>query len=244
MLAEADRCHEMGPTLFVADWLDAIFIHFRLSGAALQPFVPFPLEEREGSAWVSLVAFTMDGMRAPAFGPLASVGLRLFTPCRFLNLRTYVEVDGEPGIYFLREWISNALSVPLGPVSLGLPYHAGRLEYAHRAEGGLMRGSVVAQGGAALAYEAKFTEEIARPAPPGSLDEFLVERYTAFTSWWSLRRSFRIRHSPWESRPVELRMTDRSLLESAGSWTKSLELSHATHTEGVHAVQIGYPGKV
>ena len=41
---------------------------------------------------------------------------------------------------------------------------------------------------------------------PGSLDEFLLERYTAFTQFGKCRRFFRIWHEPWRQVPAEIQI--------------------------------------
>ena len=52
-----------GEPLFLAGWEHVQFIHFEVDAAQLQRDVPFPLDLRDGNACVSLVAFTMRGMR-------------------------------------------------------------------------------------------------------------------------------------------------------------------------------------
>ena len=52
-----------GEPLFYSDWLRAVFIHYEVDAKRLQPFVPFPLDLRFGRAYVSTVAFTMQGLR-------------------------------------------------------------------------------------------------------------------------------------------------------------------------------------
>ncbi|TDJ54766.1 MAG: DUF2071 domain-containing protein, partial [Planctomycetota bacterium] len=48
---------------FIADWSRALFVHYAVDPAVLQPLVPLPLDLRDGHAYVSLVAFTMRGLR-------------------------------------------------------------------------------------------------------------------------------------------------------------------------------------
>ena len=52
-----------GEPLFIAGWRRALMIHFEVEPEALQRAVPFPLDLRNGRAYVSLVAFTMCDMR-------------------------------------------------------------------------------------------------------------------------------------------------------------------------------------
>src|SRR3954468_21974486 len=140
-----------GEPMFYARWDRAVFIHYATEAASLQPDVPFKLDLRNGRAFVSIVAFTLRQMR-PRLG--GRIGEWLFKPIathEFLNVRTYVRQRGEPGIYFLAEWLSNPLSVRLGPRTFGLPYRFGKLGYEHTSDGAL-RGTVDAPGGQ-LSYE-------------------------------------------------------------------------------------------
>src|SRR5438067_10235407 len=129
------------PMLY-ARWDRAVFIHYAADAATLQRDVPFALDLHDGRAYVSIVAFTLSRMR-PRIG--GRIGEWLFKPIathEFLNIRTYVRHRGEPGIYFLAEWLSNPLSVLLGPRSFGLPYRFGRIDYDHVPDGGALRGIV------------------------------------------------------------------------------------------------------
>src|SRR6516165_6761954 len=118
-----------GEPLFYANWDNVLFIHYETEPDALQRRIPYLLDLYHGRAFVSLVAFTMRGMR-PRLG--RRLGALLFKPIathHFLNVRTYVTHKGEAGIYFMREWLSNRLAAWLGPWSFGLPYRFGKIEY-------------------------------------------------------------------------------------------------------------------
>ncbi len=110
-----------GEPLFIADWDRVLMIHYEVEPDSLQRAVPFELELNEGRAFVSLVAFTMRGMKPRMGGHLAALLLKPIATHEFLNVRTYVRHRGESGIYFLAEWLSNRLSVALGPLMFGLP---------------------------------------------------------------------------------------------------------------------------
>src|SRR4051794_7560155 len=89
--------------LFIADWEQVLMIHYEVDPTALQSAVPFKLDVREGRAFVSLVAFSMRGMRPRFGGQLTAWLLKPIATHDFLNVRTYVEHDGEQGIYFMAE---------------------------------------------------------------------------------------------------------------------------------------------
>ena len=123
--------------LFLADWRDALFIHFRLDPAVLEAMVPLRLDLYNGCAYVSLVAFTQHRLR-PVIGVPEFLSRPLATHA-FLNLRTYVAHEGEPGIYFIAEWIPNPLAVFLGPRLYGLPYKLAEMAYETSAGWGIRR---------------------------------------------------------------------------------------------------------
>ena len=110
----------------MSDWLEAVFIHYKIDARILQRAVLFPLDQREGMAWVSVVAFTMRRLRFARRGKFSEWLCRPAATQRFLNLRTYVRPRGGT-VFFLAEWLSSRLSVALGPPLYGLPYQHGRV---------------------------------------------------------------------------------------------------------------------
>ena len=231
-------CHRGEPFL-LAGWHDAVFLHFAVPPEKLQPFVPFPLDVRDGVAYVSCVAFTMRDMRP------RMVGAWLFKPIathEFLNVRTYVRQGEEAGIYFLAEWLPNRLSVMLGPTIFGLPYRYGRLRYDHR-DAETMRG-VIEDGAsnASLRYSATPMPDVtACEAEAGSLDEFLLERYTAFTRRLGIKRLFRVWHPAWQAMPLQVKLHDATLLKQTGDWADHATFIGAHFASGFKEVWMGRP---
>jgi uncharacterized protein YqjF (DUF2071 family) len=76
-------------------WSEVLFVNWKVPGAELQDLVPFPLDLHEGQAVLSLVPFFMDRVRFRGL-PSFPFGSSLWE----VNLRTYVIVNGVPGIYF------------------------------------------------------------------------------------------------------------------------------------------------
>ncbi len=229
--------------LFHADWLRAVFIHYEVDATDLQRAVPFELDLYEGRAFVSLVAFTMRDMRPCVGGKLTAWLFKPIATHEFLNVRAYVRHHSEPGIHFLAEWLNNPLSVHLGPALFGLPYRLGKLTYQHRHEEGKISGRV-ASGNSAdyLAYQAALDPAAQfRPCEPSSLDEFLMERYTAFTKLNTRGRFFRIWHQPWRQVPIEVDVLNQSLLTEAWPWFKDARLISANYSPGIQQVWMGRP---
>ncbi|MBV8880987.1 MAG: DUF2071 domain-containing protein, partial [Planctomycetaceae bacterium] len=123
-----------------------------------------------------------------------------------------------------------------------LPYRQGRLAYDHRHETGHLHGRVEARDGSALEFQAPIDPRSCfEPCVPGSLDEFLLERYTAFTERRGLERLFRVWHQPWPQVPVDLTMPDESLVASTGRWFRSARRIGANYSPGFDTVWMGRP---
>lgn len=250
--AEARRRLEAaeGGPLLINDWVRAVFIHYEVAPAALRPVVPFELDLRGGKAYVSLVAFAMRRFRPRLGGRLTEWVMAPFTNQGFLNVRTYVKHDGEPGIFFLAEWLSSRLSTFIGPRTFGLPFRFGRLDFDHRIERGRLEGRVTGKNDsgagtsrfAHLAYAAEVDPAAdCRPCEEYSLTEFLVERYSAFTDRRGVRRRFRIWHEPWPLTPIDVEVSDAGLLEQTGRWMASAQLIGGHYSPGVADVWMGRP---
>jgi uncharacterized protein YqjF (DUF2071 family) len=221
-----------GRPLFHAGWRRTVFIHYEVDPAALQPQVPFPLDVRDGKTYISLVAFTLSDLRFAAGGPP-------FSTHGFLNVRAYTR---DNGIYFLAEWLPNPFCVFLGPRLYGLPYRRGRLDYAHLHESGRLHGRVEGRGGVALEYDAAVDPGAAfGPSDAGGLEEFLLERYTAFTKRGDVDRLFRVWHRPWPQAPIAVTMLDESLVASTGPWFRSARRVGANYSPGFAEVWMGRP---
>ncbi len=230
-----------GKPTFLADWVDAVFIHYQVNPAALQECVPFEPDLFEGSAYVSLVAFFQRRFRPSFAGPQMSWLGSVFANHAFLNFRTYVRYHDEAGIYFIAEWVPNLLATWIGPRMYGFPYRLGRLEYHHDAECGNSWGRVDAND--SFEYRAEVDSSLEfNSCAPGSLDEFLMERYTAFTQRGRKQRLFRIWHEPWALTPLHIQIGCDDLLKNAGAkWFLNAEPAGAHFSFGVKNVWIGRP---
>ncbi|MFL6590755.1 MAG: DUF2071 domain-containing protein [Chthoniobacterales bacterium] len=223
-------------------WDRAVFINYSADPWVLQRQVPFELDLYDGQAFVSFVAFTLVGMRPCLGGAFSELFFKPIATHEFLNIRTYVRHAGEAGIFFLAEWLSNPLSVLLGPRTFGLPYRFGHLRYQHEVNGEALCGSVSAPEGR-LDYQAQTAGREFESCQPESLSEFMLERYTAFTQRGKRRRLFRIWHKPWQQAPAGCDVTDASLIASTGSWWNTAEFVGANYSPGVE-VWMGRPHRL
>jgi uncharacterized protein YqjF (DUF2071 family) len=237
---------QRGEPMFIAGWHRALMLHFEVDAEALQREVPYQLDLRDSRAFVSLVAFTMCNMKPRLGGKITELLFRPIATHEFLNVRTYVRHGGERGIHFLAEWLTNRLAVMLGPTTFGLPYRHGRIEYNHDFESGFLSGQVTnTKSGAKLAYRARLNQPTAfQPCEAGSLDEWLMERYTAFNSAGGHRRFFRVWHPPWPQCTAKATVMDASLLTELWPWFTGTRLVGANFSPGFDAVWMGRPFKV
>jgi|SRR5450432_925236 len=227
--------------MFVADWNNALFIHFQIDPAILKPVIPFELDLWQGQAFVSLVAFTQAHLRPTVGGKIFELLSRPLATHEFLNLRAYVHVDGESGIYFIAEWIPNWLATLIGPRMYGLPYRLGDLNYQH-ANPHDLQGQVIAAN-RNFSYHAAIESTEYQSALPNTLDHFLLERYVGFTHRKEVSRRFRIAHEPWLQARTNV-VIDCAELFSSFNWMPSARMISANYSPGVNGVQIGRPERI
>src|SRR5688572_17977314 len=153
-------------------WLDLLFLHWPVPAAALRPLIPAALElqERDGAAWLGLVPFRMEGvMRRPL------PDLPWVSAFPELNVRTYVELDGKPGVWFLSLDATNALAVWAARRFFHLPYFRADMRLS---QSGDSIDYVSARRQSSFAFRGAY-----RPlgavydSAPGTLENFLTERY-------------------------------------------------------------------
>jgi uncharacterized protein YqjF (DUF2071 family) len=156
-------------------------------------------------------------------------------------VRTYVRHEGHPGIFFISEWLNNRLRVISGPGTYGLPYRFAHIQYDHQPEKGRLSGRV----GDGFAYTAEISPDPSfQLCTDGSLDEFLLERYTAFTRRGAHSRYFDIWHQPWRQIPVDAHITDDRLLRDNSPWFSQAQFVGANYSAGVRDVWMGAPRRI
>jgi hypothetical protein len=234
-------------SLFRADWTRFVFVHYSIPADELAPFTPLELDCRDGSAFVSLVLFRLDGMRPARFLP-ASLGRTLFRPASnnwFLNVRTYVRGAAGPGIQFLIEWMDNPISLHLGPLLYGLPYRPGKFDWLPEKREGWARMRVTdARMKDALQISIRAGINEGKAARPKSLDEFLLEKFTAYTHHRGVSRFFKIAHPPWRvAQPASLEVDD-TLIRRSCPWFANAERVCAHTSGGFHDVAMGFPHRL
>jgi uncharacterized protein YqjF (DUF2071 family) len=174
----------------------------------LRPLVPRELEidEAEGTSWVGVVPFRMEGV-TPRFVP----ALPWVSTFPELNLRLNVSDGDKPGVWFLSLDATNPLAVIAAQTLFHLPYYwasmsfreeQGEIHYASQRRGGFSgerRGEDLAP-----AFEASYAPagEVYR-ARTGTLEHWLTERYCLYARSRS-GRLYRgeVHHEPWHLQPA------------------------------------------
>ncbi len=221
-------------------------IHFEVNAEALQRNVPFELDLWEGRALISLVAFTMRGMKPRIGGRLTELLFRPIATHHFLNVRTYVRHREESGIHFIAEWLTSRLAVMLGPSIFGLPYHYGSISYDRNLRSDSILGHVMdVKNKSQLAFKAKLDgPAVFQACEAGSLNEWLMERYTAFNSAGGRPKYFRVWHPPWPQCSAHATIGNDSLLKTNWPWFNDAKLFGANFSPGFDEVWMGRPHDV
>lgn len=195
------------------NWGKLLFMHWRIDQAALRPLIPeqLTIDTFEGEAWIALTPFTLWGVR-PVFTP----------PVPFLsefhetNVRTYVHLDGVPGVWFFSLDANSSVAVLGARTLFHLPYLNADIELEEK-EGTINYGLHRTDTPRA---ELKTSWTIGEPLPdsePGSLAFFLTERYCLYAADSSNRiHRARIHHAPWPLQQARLNSLDSTMIESQG----------------------------
>ena len=190
-------------------WNDLLFIHYRVDTRAIAHLVPKPLaiEEFDGSSWIGVVPFDMNGVMRRPFP-----NVPWFSNFLELNVRLYVVHQGRPGVWFLSLDATNPLVVWGGNQFFNLPYRHARI-HKTMSEGWTRFHSVRKDTTRAeLDVRHRPTGEVFY-AKPGTLEHFLTERYCFYASSPHLLMRAEVHHWPWPLQPAEAEITKNTLLE-------------------------------
>jgi uncharacterized protein YqjF (DUF2071 family) len=199
------------------EWGDLLFMHWPVPAALIQAQLPARLQAdiHDGTAWIAVVPFRMWDVRSRVTPPVP--GVREFLE---LNVRTYVHLDGVPGVWFFSLDASNPLAVWAARTFFHLPYFRARLSLDRPAPDQLhYTGHRVHNGAPEGHFDATWRlGETLPPAEPGSLAFFLTERYALYAACGQGGKLYRgrIAHHPWPLRAAELLHYDSNLIEGHG----------------------------
>lgn len=215
-------------------WNKITFLHWRYAPDVVQAFLPAGLtaDTWDGSAWIGLTPFLMEGVRAPGLPALPWLS-------RFgeVNVRTYVrDPRGWRGIWFFSLDAALLPAVLAARAGYRLPYFwsdvgvvdgGDRIGYrCRRRQPGSGRCDAEVELGPPLAH----TER-------DGLAEFLTGRYRLFTVIAGRLAAAEAEHRPWPLSHARVLRLEQNLLARAGLPAPASDpLAHAS--PGV-AVRVG-----
>lgn len=190
-----------GPWLMRMTWRDLLFAHWPVDREAMRPLVPEPLtlDTFDGSAWLAVTPFLMTDVRPRAWPSM------LAWQFPELNVRTYVTLNGKPGVYFFSLDAAHALAVRTARLAWNLPYYEAQM--FHRQENDwIVYHSARTHRAAPTAQLATRYRPVGEPGPAeaGSFEAFAIERYCLYTVDRAGRaHRGEIHHPPWQLQSAE-----------------------------------------
>jgi len=177
-------------------WKDVLFLHWPIPNDLIQPEIPAPfkVDTYGGKCWISIVLFQALHSRP------RGIPIFLSQPDLLqVNIRTYVQLNGVPGVYFL-SLDTNSKSTVRGARSLfNLPYRQAHMSFKQDDHGMQFESKTTNQSAEFGCFKARYTPtSIQVDQQTGSLAHFLTERYYLWTikNKKVLRGS--ISHQPWD----------------------------------------------
>ena len=215
-------------------WLDLLFAHWSVSPEELSAVMPpqIPLDTRDGRAWIAVTPFAVRNLRLRPTLPVP-----LLSSFLEINVRTYVRFGGKPGIYFFSLDASSAAAVAAARRSYRLPYFHARI--AMRRDGPWFSFTSERTGPERDAPPASFGGRyrftgVPAPPPPGSLEQWLTERYCLYTlddRGRVLRGD--IHHPPWPLQPAQAELDINTMTAQIGVALEGEPLLHYSARQDV-----------
>ena len=204
------------PWVMAQRWSDLLFAHWPVAPSVMRGLVPesMPIDLHDGHAWLTIAPFRISDLRSRA-----SPTLPWLSSFLEVNVRTYVKLDGKPGVWFFSLDAASWLAVLGARAFYHLPYfHAsmrsrssgnGSLEYRSRRDH---------PGAPAAELEARYgSTGRAYQSTNGTLEHWLTERYCLY-AMDSRGRLYRadIHHRPWPLEPAFAELTRETMTKAAG----------------------------
>lgn len=196
-------------------WVDLCFLHWSLTPDCLRPLIPESLELDTfgGRAWLALVPFHMTGVKPPGWPDIP--GISAFSE---FNVRTYVRDREVGGVWFFSLDAAHPLAVRAARRLFHLPYFDAEFSRSWQQGWCHYQVSRTHLGAPGVEFQGHYGPdgETFR-APPGSLEEWLTERYWLFSQApnGKLYRG-RVYHEPWSLQPGRCQIDHQSMERPLG----------------------------
>lgn len=212
------------PWVMTQSWHHLLFAHWRVDAGALRNLVPaaLPIDLYKGEAWIGVVPFHMTNV-----APRGLPNIPFVSSFPELNVRTYITLDGKPGVYFFSLDAGSTIAVTAARTMFGLPYFNATMNVD-------VTGDDVRYASARQPAEgrAEFTGSY-RPVGPvqrpheGTLEYFLTERYCLYTVDGASRvQRLEIHHPPWPLQVAAAAIERNTMADAAQITVSGAPLLH------------------
>ncbi len=228
-----------GPPVMHQQWTDLLFLHWEIAPDEITVTLPPGLyvDTFGSKAYLGLVPFFMRGIRPRGLPPVPGISSFLE-----MNVRTYVHDDqGRPGVWFYSLDANQSLAVAIAKRFFHLPYHRAEMA-ARRHQDGLIeyycrRRGLDAERSTRITYGSG--PERATPAP-GTLENFLVERYWLYASAPDgTLRAGQVHHQPYPVSEARVEVLSDAACASAGFQIEPRKPDHVLFSKGVSVELFG-----
>ncbi|GGN14768.1 YqjF family protein [Halarchaeum nitratireducens] len=211
------------------DWRDVCVASYAVDPDVVAATLPdgVAVDTYDGDAYLSVVPFVMGDVRpykfprfvGPTFGEL--------------NLRTYVTGDAGPGIYFYNLDATDRLGVAIARATFRLPYYDASQRIVKRGDTVEFESERTHTGVPPCEFDADYTPiGDPEPAEPGSLTEFLLERYRFYVEGRGTLLRGEIEHEPWRVQEATYDVRENDLFTVNGFETPDRD-PHVAYSPGV-----------
>ena len=176
-------------------------MHWRVDEDAVSELLPdgLQLDTHDGSAWIGVTPFRVSGLRLHGLPPAP-----VLSSFPEVNVRTYVNHEDMPGIWFLSLDADSSWAVEAARLTYRLPYHHAKIAIGRRGEWLDYRSERL---GATLdiSYRGVGATEL------GAREEFLTERYCLYTEHRGALHRAEIHHGPWPLQRAEAELRENTM---------------------------------
>jgi uncharacterized protein len=206
------RTRPAGQPIMHQAWGKLLFIHWPIDPKLLRPLIPAELEidTFAGQAWIAVVPFTMWDIRPlPPYLP----AVPRLSAMHELNVRTYVHLNGVPGVWFFSLDCNSGSAVWGARTFYYLPYFNAEIDLQQREQ--RIDYTLTRTDSPPAAFNSTWEiGEALTPASPDSLEFFLTERYCLFSEHNNSIYQSNIHHPQWPLRGATLNSYSSTMIQS------------------------------
>jgi uncharacterized protein YqjF (DUF2071 family) len=200
----------MSPSLLSMRWRDLMFAHYPVAPDRLRARLPdrVSVDTYDGQGWLGVVSLTMADVR-PLFAPFGLTFPQV-------NLRTYVTVDGDPGVYFFSMDADERLAVTASRKSAGIPHYLAEASVRRDDTDVRFESERVQAGEPDAEFRATYgpAGELEH-VEPGSFEAFAIDRYRFYLPGRKALYTGVVDHDPWRLRSAAATVEENTLFAAA-----------------------------